>query len=187
MRIRIWEPRSRIKLFLSIELSGALSRLRLRNLSLSDGGFRLSSQATTARSSFSYCASVPVNRRTPNSSQRDRMQNIVLPHFPSSISTLFLKAEVQTRVINSAPTHHIFYMLYNKFIVTFDYELIVLYTCTLSDKDSFRSSSEMNVGVGIFVLKTLRSHETTIYSAKKIIFILAATLLLTGVYMFIKC
>lgn len=82
MRIRIWEPRSRIKLFLSIELSGALSRLRLRNLSLSDGGFRLSSQATTARSSFSYCASAPVNRRTSNSSQRDRMQNIVLAHFP---------------------------------------------------------------------------------------------------------
>lgn len=91
------KPRSRIKLFLSIELSGALSRLRLRNLSLSDSGFRLSSQATTVVARLVLRpATVAVNRRTLNGSRRDRMQNITLP-----FSLIYLDAIPKSGSANS--------------------------------------------------------------------------------------
>lgn len=87
------KPRSRIKLFLSIELSGALSRLRLRNLSLSDGGSRLSSQSDHGSWHGSFFVPLPLLSITERSRQWPMRSHAkyCAPIFPSSISTLFLQ------------------------------------------------------------------------------------------------
>jgi len=116
MRICIWEPTSRIKLFLSIELSRALSRLRLRNLSLSDSGFRLSSQATTTMARLVLRpATVAVNRRTPNGSRQDRMQNITLP-----FSLIYFDAILRRGSANSRykPDSHILFFIRIRHTIT---------------------------------------------------------------------
>lgn len=98
--------------------------LRLRNLSLSDSGFRLSSRATTVVARLVLRpATVPVNRRTRRTVADEIACKILRSRFLSYIPTRFLKAEAQIRITDRIPRFRSLYSSYviRRMISQYDY------------------------------------------------------------------
>lgn len=93
------KPREAIKLFLSIELSGTLSWLRLRNLSLSDGELWAIQPSDHGRgmARSSSCLLFLSIAGSPSTVSNGIACKILHAHFPSSTCALFPKAETRTR------------------------------------------------------------------------------------------